>query len=210
MDDAICETPAALAEIGRRTAALGFDMPSEPRTGAFLKALAASKPGGRILELGTGTGLATAWLLAGMDSAARMVSVENDAKVQAVARAALGGDRRVSFVLDDGLAFLASAERGSFDLVFADAWPGKYDGLDEALSLVRPGGFYVGDDMLPQANWPEGHQANVDGLIADLKARPGWAVVALAWASGLVMAVRHAESGAGGPRGGDRRPTPKN
>ena len=50
-----------------RTVALGFDMPSDARTGALLKALAASKPRGDLLELGTGTGLATACLLAGME-----------------------------------------------------------------------------------------------------------------------------------------------
>jgi predicted O-methyltransferase YrrM len=40
-------------------------MPSEPRTGAFLRELCAGKPGGNLLELGTGTGLATAWMLDG-------------------------------------------------------------------------------------------------------------------------------------------------
>ena len=60
------------AKIEKRTAELGFDMPSDMRTGALLKALAASKPNGRLLELGTGTGLATACLLAGMDSASSL------------------------------------------------------------------------------------------------------------------------------------------
>jgi len=39
---------------------LGFTMGSEPRTGALLRTLAASKPGGRFLELGTGTGVGRA------------------------------------------------------------------------------------------------------------------------------------------------------
>jgi len=41
--------------------------------------------------------------------------------------------------------------------VFADALAGKYDGLSEALCVVKAGGFYVIDDMLPQPNWPDGH-----------------------------------------------------
>jgi predicted O-methyltransferase YrrM len=41
---------------------LDFGMASDPLTGALLATLAASKPGGRFLELGTGTGGATAWL----------------------------------------------------------------------------------------------------------------------------------------------------
>ena len=182
--------PAALERIARRTAELGFDMPSEPRTGALLRALAASKPAGRLLEIGTGTGLATAWLLAGMDAAARLVSVDADQAVQAVAREALGADPRVRFVLGDGLDFIRAQPAGACDLVFADAWPGKYDGLEAALALVRPGGFWIGDDMRPQPNWLEGHQARVDDLMARLRALPGWTIAELAWASGLVLAVR--------------------
>lgn len=60
--------PAALTDIERETKAIGFPMASDSWTGALLRTLAASKPRGALLELGTGTGLATAWLLDGMDS----------------------------------------------------------------------------------------------------------------------------------------------
>ena len=53
-------------------------MASEPKTGALLAALAASKPGGRLLELGTGTGLGTAWLLSGMDADSHLDTVDTD------------------------------------------------------------------------------------------------------------------------------------
>ena len=55
--------PAALETIEARAAALGFDMNSDREVGLLLAALAASKPGGRVLELGTGCGLGAAWLL---------------------------------------------------------------------------------------------------------------------------------------------------
>jgi predicted O-methyltransferase YrrM len=187
---AAASAPAAWAQLRARTAELGFDMPSEPRTGALLRMLAASKPGGRMLELGTGTGLATAWLLDGMDAGARLISVDTEPDVQAVARDALGGDARVSFLLDDGLDFIRAQRPASFDLVFADAMPGKYEGLHEALALVRPGGFWIGDDMAPQPNWPEGHPVRVAGLIAELRGLTGWSLVEMAWASGLVVAAR--------------------
>lgn len=68
MDDlSYIRPPAALARILKRSAEIGFEMASEDRTGALLRTLAASKPGGRFLELGTGTGVATAWVLDGMD-----------------------------------------------------------------------------------------------------------------------------------------------
>jgi predicted O-methyltransferase YrrM len=184
------EPPARLARITARTEALGFGMASEVRTGALLRTLAASKPGGRLLELGTGTGIATCWLLDGMDAASKLVSVDVDAGVQNVAREALAEDARLNLVTEDALAFLRRQERSSFDLVFADAMPGKYEGLDEALRVVKPGGFYLIDDMLPQPNWPEGHAAKVPALIAQLVARTDFRFVPMAWASGIVMAVK--------------------
>jgi predicted O-methyltransferase YrrM len=182
--------PHIWSEIERRTAELGFDMPSDMRTGSLLKALAASKPHGRLLELGTGTGLATACLLAGMDSASRLVTVDIDAQVQAVALEFLGSDRRASFELADGREFIRTQQHQSFDLVFADAWAGKYDGLDDVLVLVRHGGFFIGDDMLPQANWPENHQERAGALVTYLEGLEGWTLVTLSWGSGFVIAVR--------------------
>jgi predicted O-methyltransferase YrrM len=182
--------PRVWEEIHRRTIELCFEMPSDMQTGALLKALTASKPGGHLLELGTGTGLATSCLLAGMDKASRLVSVDTDARLQAVAKELLGSDHRVRFELADGLEFIRTQPAASFDLVFADAWAGKYVGLDDALALVRQGGFYIGDDMLPQANWPEHHQERADGLACHLERLEGWATVTLCWGSGLVIAVR--------------------
>jgi predicted O-methyltransferase YrrM len=190
IDDNTAAAPAAWREIGARSRDLGFDMPSEPDTGAMLSLLAASKPDGRFLELGTGTGLATAWLLAGMGPGAALVSVDSDPVVQAVARDVLGDDPRVRFVIADGLAHVRDQPLASFDLIFADAWPGKYEGLDETLALLRPGGLYVVDDMVRQSNWPRDHQPRVDALAARLKSHPELVTVVLDWASGLVIAAK--------------------
>jgi predicted O-methyltransferase YrrM len=165
-------------------------MASEPLVGALLRTLAASKPGGRFLELGTGTGIATAWLLDGMDAKSTLSSVDSDAAVQRIARDSLGNDARLTLVTSDGLEFLEGQSPESFDLVFADAMPGKYEGLDKALAVVKPGGFYVIDDMLPQPNWPEGHAAKVPILVERLAANPNFRMLPLVWASGVVVAVR--------------------
>jgi predicted O-methyltransferase YrrM len=182
--------PPEIGFILEETERMGFGMASEPLVGALLRALATSKPGGRILELGTGTGVATAWLRAGMDAAARLVTVDIDSDAQQVAKCAFGHDARVEFVCQDGLGYLAAQPSASFDLVFADAMPGKYEGLSEGLRVVRSGGFYVGDDLLPQANWPEGHAAKVPALLGELAASPDFVMVPLAWATGVVIAAR--------------------
>ncbi|HET9179598.1 MAG TPA: class I SAM-dependent methyltransferase [Terriglobia bacterium] len=186
----LVQPPAALAEINARTHAIGFDMASEPRTGALLRALAASKPGSRLLELGTGTGVATAWILAGMDAGATLTSVDVDSRHQEVAREFLGSDSRLTLVLEDGLQFLGRQPSESFDFVFADAVPGKYEGLEDCLRVVKPGGFYVIDDLLPQPNWPPGHGEKVPLLINQLTGDGRFAIAALSWATGLIVAVR--------------------
>jgi predicted O-methyltransferase YrrM len=182
--------PAGFAEIVRRSNEIGFPMASGAPSGAFLAVLAATKPGGRFLEIGTGAGHATSWLLQGMDSASSLVSIDNDPRPQAIARDVLGNDPRVTFETCDGAEFLRQARTRSFDVVFADAWPGKYEELDRAMDLVKPGGLWIGDDMLPQANWPEGHQKNVDSLLERLHALPGWRVISLNWDTGFVLAAR--------------------
>ena len=188
-DSEIPRQPAAVADILAESEAFGFTMASEPKVGSLLAALVASKPGGRFLELGTGTGLGTAWLLAGMDAGSILDTVDTNAEVLAIAQRYLGADRRVTFHVLDGAEFLRQSSR-SFDLIYADAWPGKFSHLDEALSLLRPGGMYVIDDLLPQSNWPEGHAPKVPALIDDLERNPEFVTVKLAWASGLMLVVR--------------------
>ena len=190
-DSETLRRPPAIVDILIETKPLGFNMASEPKVGALLAALAASKPGGRFLELGTGTGHGTAWLLAGMDASSSLDTVDTDAEVVAIARRHLGADRRVTFHVTDGVEFLHQTS-SSFDLIYADAWPGKFSHLDEALSLLRTGGIYVIDDLLPQPNWPAGHAPKVPVLVNDLEQRSGFTTVRLAWASGLMLVVRRA------------------
>lgn len=67
--------PRVLTGIWADTRAFGFTMASEPLTCSLLRTLAASKPSARFLELGSGTGLSTAWLLDGMDSSSHLTTV---------------------------------------------------------------------------------------------------------------------------------------
>ena len=179
-----------LGAILEETKALEFTMVSEARVGSLLAALAASKPSGRFLELGTGTGHGTAWLLLGMDSSSTLDTVDTDPGVVSVARRHLGADQRVTFHIGDGAEFILRAPRASYDLIYADAWPGKFSHLDETLALLRPGGIYFIDDLLPQPNWPEGHAAKVDALIQDLVRREDFITANLDWSSGLMLVVR--------------------
>src|SRR5262245_66429755 len=70
--------PTRIPQLMSETTRLNFTMASDLLTGCLLRSLAATKPAGMLLELGTGTGVATAWMLDGMDEKSRLVSVEID------------------------------------------------------------------------------------------------------------------------------------
>lgn len=182
--------PSALPAIERDTAALGFDMPSVRETGALLRYLAALKPASKILELGTGTGLGSCWLLDRMDQSSHLVTVDNDENVLRVARRYLSIDPRVTILNEDAVSYLGQSPQSKFDLIFADAWPGKFSHLDQALSLLASEGCYVVDDLLPQSNWPDGHASRISPFIEDLRARDEFVVKYREWASGILIAQK--------------------
>ena len=184
--------PEIVQDILVKTEQIGFQMVSEPLVGALLRTLAVSKPSGRFLELGTGTGVSTAWILSGMDLQSTLLTVDNDAELVAIAQEQLGKDSRVEFHVEDGGAFIEklSNSKKLFDMVFADTWAGKYTHLEETLQFLKSGGLYVIDDMLPQSNWPEGHELKVSALIAELEKRSDLSVIKISWASGVIIAAK--------------------
>ena len=164
-------------------------MASDMQTGSLLKTLAASKPSGRILELGTGTGLATSWIVDGMDERTKLITIENNALLLDIARKALQ-DSRVEFVLADGYEWIQTYSGEKFDMIFADAMPGKYDLFEETIGLVKVGGFYIIDDMLPQPNWPEGHADKVERFIEELEERNDIILTKLNWSTGIIIVTK--------------------
>lgn len=183
--------PPAVNDITQAAATAGFSMSSDLLTGSLLRTLVASKPAGEILELGTGFGMGTAWLLAGMDEAAHLTTVDRDEEHTAIARRFLGSDRRVTFQLMDGIAFINSCHlQRTFDLIFADMYPGKFAALDETLALLKKGGLYVIDDLNPQPGWAADHGPKVAHLLNVLEGRKDLAITKLNWSVGLLVAVK--------------------
>src|SRR4030095_12853807 len=136
VDSIFSDIPAQYDNIVQATRAIEFNMASDLQTGSLLKTLAASKPSGRILELGTGTGLATSWIIAGMDKRTSLITIENNELLLDIARKALQ-DTRVEFVGADGYEWIQNYSGEKFDLIFADAMPGKYDLFEETIGLVK-------------------------------------------------------------------------
>jgi predicted O-methyltransferase YrrM len=180
--------------------ALGFTQSSDALTGSLLETLAASKPGGRFLELGTGVGAGSARLLSGMDAASRLITVERNAKQVELAKKHLGSDSRITFWVGDGLEFLQQPHT-LFDLIFADTWPGKISRPELALNLVAPGGFYVVDDM--ELGWKD--ETDLEPPLSDyllevwrgqralvelLEIRNDFHCTRLDWSTGLLVCVK--------------------
>ncbi len=107
-----------------------------------------------------------------------------------IAERYLGQDKRLQLVCADGGEWVEKNKGQSFDYIFADTWHGKYLLLEEVLSMLKRGGFYIIDDMLPQPNWPEGHQQKVTNLIETLESREDLVLTKQAWASGIIVAVK--------------------
>jgi predicted O-methyltransferase YrrM len=181
------DIPEVLPKLQEKCKEIRFSMPSDIYIGTLLKSLVASKPNGNILELGTGISLSLAWMIEGLDEDSKLVSLDCDPKLIQIAIEFFGKDNRVDLVCADGSVWILNYTAKKFDLIFADAWPGKFSELEETLDLVKVGGFYVVDDMNFQPNWPEGHNEKVQNLIETLEARDDFSVTKMNWSTGIVL-----------------------
>jgi predicted O-methyltransferase YrrM len=182
--------PDGVVAAQARAAAAGFALSCEPGVGRLLAALAAAvPPRGRILEMGTGVGVGTAWIVSGLSGRddVEVVSVEIDAETSQ--RAQQGAwPRFVSLRVGNILDLLAPL--GSFDLIFADAQGGKWEGFDRTIAAVRPGGILLVDDMTPPTWLNDKHRMHTAKVRTTLLTHPSLAAAELAEASGMILATR--------------------
>jgi predicted O-methyltransferase YrrM len=115
---------------------------SIPEVQRLVATLVASKPGGRIAELGTSYGDGARAIVAALPPGATFVTAEIDSERAVQARAALAGTP--AEVLEGDWRELLP-ERGPFDVVFADGGVA----YDEVADLLAPGGILIKDDMTP-------------------------------------------------------------
>lgn len=189
-DQPLVNLPALLPSIEAKCEEIGFTMPSDRLAGSLVRSLVASRPGGSFLELGTGVGLSLCWMVDGMDASSSLTTIDNDPELSAIAEEYFREDQRVEIICEDGSQWIQHHLTDKFDLIFADAWPGKYSDLEEVLSMVKTGGFYMIDDMAPQPNWPEGHDEKVKQLIAYLEGRKDLTITKMNWSTGVIIATK--------------------
>ena len=186
----ITDTPRSFSQLEEKCKEIGFTMPSDIYIGTLLNSLVASKPKSNILELGTGISLSLAWMMEGLDEYSRLTSVDNNPELINIAKDFFGNDPRLNLICMDGTEWIKNYPGDNFDLIFADAWPGKYSELDETLELLKTSGFYVIDDMNPQPNWPEGHYEKAEGLTTYLESREDLTMTKMNWSTGVIICTK--------------------
>ncbi|MCW2934379.1 MAG: methyltransferase type 11 [Actinomycetia bacterium] len=185
--------PPLVAAALARARQAGFPMSCERAVGQLLAVLAAHLPeGARVLELGTGTGVGTAWIVSGLlpRTDVTVTSVEKDPATAAVAA---NGDWPSFVDLRRGEALEVLGESGTFDLIFADAPGGKWEGLDRSVAALRPHGLLIVDDMTPEPDWTDSHRAAQDKVRQALLSAPGLTSAELAAGSGVILSARRGQ-----------------
>lgn len=189
------DLPVAVAASYERARRHGFTLSCEPEVGRLLATLAASVPAnGAVLEMGTGVGAGTSWIIHGLGARddVRVLSVDLDEKASAIAREATWPawvTLRVADVLD------VLDEPGRFDLIFADAQGGKWVGLERTIAALRPGGVLLVDDMTPPAWMDDAHERHTARVRATLLGHPDLLAAELACGSGMILCTRRRERG---------------
>jgi len=182
--------PPAVAEAKRRAHAFRFTQSCDDEVGRLLSVLAGATPrGGRIFEIGAGTGVGAAWITAGLGERTdvELVSFEIDPKLSDAAREG-AWPSYVQFVTGDATETLKAY--GLADLVFTDAAPVKYGHIDLVLGALRPGGFMVIDDLNVGPRTTEAQRGEKDALRSILLNRLDIRLVEFDWSTGVILASK--------------------
>jgi len=131
---------------------LGFERSCTDEVGALLHVLAGQAGRRRVGEIGTGCGVAAAWIVSALDPAVPFVTVESEPERAAAAARLFQADENVRVLTGDWRQ--ATAGEGPFDLLFVDAHGAK-DDVDAVLRLLAPRGTAVLDDFTVGRNGPD-------------------------------------------------------
>jgi len=139
-----------LAEIAQ--AGVERDLPLvDAEVGALLRVLATAIGARKILEIGTAVGYSGIWLAGALPADGMLMTMEMDARRAKEAQGNFdraGLTNRVSVMLGDAQRLIAKVA-GPFDLIFQDGDKKMYTPLlDRLVSLLRPGGLLVTDNVL--------------------------------------------------------------
>ncbi len=172
----------------------------DPVTGAAVRMFAAITSARHVIELGTGAGVSTLWLLQGLQPQGILTTIDIDAEHQRLARTAVqeagAPSGRVRFIVGNALEVLPRLSDGGYDLVLCDAAPGEaLDYLNEARRVLRPGGVVLVVGALAGGRVGDPSARDADTLALRELARAvredeAWVPALLPVGAGLLAAAR--------------------
>lgn len=179
--------PRVLQGITSTTEDLELTMGDELRFGSLLRTLAGSRLGDRVLQVGAGSGILTAWLLDGMGTGSSLTSLEADVELARVAGRFLGRDERLEIRQGSMESLLAELEPG-FGLIVTST-PLDLEGLlREAVRLLAPGGLFVVGGLVEQPDWTAAERSAAQTLVSRLEVLEDLQLTPLEWSSGVLLA----------------------
>ena len=193
-------------EVLTRARAKGDELgcvPVRPGAGAALRLLAATAGARAVVEVGTGAGVGSVWLLRGMrpDGVLTTIDVEPEhhrAARETYAEAGIPSNR-VRLISGRALDVLSRLTDGAYDMVFCDADKREYpDYLEQALRLLRPGGVVAFDNALWHGRVADPAQRDeetvaIRGLGTSVREDERLVSAMLAAGDGLLVAVKRPE-----------------
>lgn len=172
-----------------------------PATASYLTFLAASVQAQAVVEVGTGTGVSGAALLAGMTPGGILTSIDTEAEYQRHARRALEElgheSSRARLIAGRALDVLPRMSDGAYDVVVVDADRGEYPAiLTQAKRLLRIGGLVafigVGEEgMLADPARRDAEASAVKETAQQLRADDDWIPALIVEGDGMLVACLH-------------------
>jgi predicted O-methyltransferase YrrM len=144
-DDVLTRARARADEVGV--------VPVGTGAGAALRFVAATLQARKVVEIGTGTGVSSLWLLRGMAPDGVLTSIDTEGEHQRLAKQALTEESvphtRLRLITGRALEVLPRLVDGDYDLVLCDGDKREYaDYLEHAVRLLRTGGVVAFDNAL--------------------------------------------------------------
>ena len=124
-----------------------------------------------------------------MDQDTKLLTVENNAALVEIARQQLS-DPRIEFILADGYDWLKNYKGEKFDLIFADAMPGKYDLFEETIALLKPADFILLTTCCHSRTGLQDMQKRLMILLHMLESRKDLVLTKMNWSTGIIIAVK--------------------
>jgi predicted O-methyltransferase YrrM len=163
---------AVLDDITRQNVERGLPL-VDAEVGALLRVLATAIGAASILEIGTAVGYSGIWLAGALPPGGMLLTLEIDTERAREARenfARAGLSDRVSVIVGDARLKLAKVA-GPFDLIFQDGDKAFYaPALDRLVTLLRPGGLLVTDNVLWDGEVVPGFKSKLERNADDTRA----------------------------------------